>query len=73
MSWTFSIGPVHLVFAAILSVAIYFPGFANGLPAETVIDSPLLTEKIGTNMTINVDLNGDGNFTSVQEDINSVP
>ncbi|XP_022761279.1 probable pectinesterase 67 [Durio zibethinus] len=73
MSWTFSIGPMHLVFAAIFAVAICFPGFADGMSAETVIDSPLLTEKIGTNITIKVDLNGDGDFTSVQEAINSVP
>ncbi|KAK3188755.1 hypothetical protein Dsin_028316 [Dipteronia sinensis] len=33
----------------------------------------MLTEKIGTNRTIKVDINGDGDFTSVQEAINSVP
>ncbi|XVF38872.1 hypothetical protein REPUB_Repub20aG0139600 [Reevesia pubescens] len=74
MSWTFSIGPImQLVFAAIFAVAICFPVFANGFSADKVIDSPLLTEKIGTNKTIKVDLNGNGDFTSVQEAINSVP
>ncbi|XP_022749057.1 probable pectinesterase 67 [Durio zibethinus] len=73
MAWAVSIGPMHLAFAATFAAAICFPGFANGLSAETVIDSPLLTEKIGTNRTIKVDLSGNGDFTSVQEAINSVP
>lgn len=77
MPWGISAGPMHhlAAFAAIFAAvaAICFPGFANGLSAQTVIDSPLLTEKIGTNMTIKVDLNGNGDFTSVQEAINSVP
>ncbi|KAF8387648.1 hypothetical protein HHK36_026302 [Tetracentron sinense] len=46
---------------------------ANGLSAETVIDSPLITQKIGTNRTIKVDLDGKGDFTSVQAAIDSVP
>ncbi|OMO58492.1 Pectinesterase, catalytic [Corchorus olitorius] len=67
-----------LAFVAIFAIAICsFPGFANGKlilkSKETVIDSPLLTEKIATNRTILVDINGDGHFTSVQEAINSVP
>jgi len=43
------------------------------LDAQTVINSPLLTEKIGTNRTIKVDINGDGDFKSVQAAIDSVP
>lgn len=45
----------------------------HGLSAQTVIDSPLLTEKIGTNRTIKVDINGKGDFKSVQAAIDSVP
>ncbi|XVF28202.1 hypothetical protein REPUB_Repub15cG0008700 [Reevesia pubescens] len=73
MSWATFIGPMQLVLVAILAAAICFPGFVNGLSAKTVVDSPLLTEKIGTNTTIKVDLNGNGDFTSIQEAINSVP
>lgn len=45
----------------------------HGLSAQTVIDSPLLTKKIGTNRTIKVDINGKGDFKSVQAAIDSVP
>jgi len=48
-------------------------GNADALSAQTVIDSPLLTQKIGTNRTIKVDINGKGDFTSIQEAINAVP
>ncbi|KAJ6322227.1 hypothetical protein OIU77_012156 [Salix suchowensis] len=60
-------------FATILIFALSFSGHVDGLSAQTVIDSPLLTQKIGTNRTIKVDINGDGDFTSVQEAINAVP
>ncbi|GLU08519.1 hypothetical protein SLE2022_254270 [Rubroshorea leprosula] len=63
--------PLHV--AAICAVLISFLGCADGLSAKQVIDSPLLTEKIATNRTIVVDINGKGDFTSVQEAINSVP
>ncbi|KAJ6768512.1 ACYL-COA THIOESTER HYDROLASE YBHC-RELATED [Salix koriyanagi] len=58
-------------FATILIFALSFSGHVDGLSAQTVIDSPLLTQKIGTNRTIKVDINGDGDFTSVQEAINA--
>ena len=41
--------------------------------AQTVIDSPMLTQKVGTNRTIKVDINGDGDFKSVQAAIDSIP
>ncbi|KAE8703402.1 putative pectinesterase 67 [Hibiscus syriacus] len=67
--------PLNLAFASILVSAICFPVFANGgISAETIPDAPpLLTKKIGTNVTIEVDINGDGDFTSIQEAINVVP
>ncbi|KAI4344777.1 hypothetical protein L6164_011967 [Bauhinia variegata] len=43
------------------------------IDAQTVIDSPLLTKKIGTNRTIKVDINGNGEFKSVQAAIDSIP
>ncbi|TXG71610.1 hypothetical protein EZV62_000189 [Acer yangbiense] len=61
------------VFAAIVVIFASLSGYVHGFSAKTVIDSPMLTEKVGTNRTIKVDINGDGDFTSVQEAINSVP
>ncbi|KAK9287880.1 hypothetical protein L1049_016322 [Liquidambar formosana] len=63
----------HIALAAIFIVSISVLDVVHGLSAETVIDSPLLTDKIGTNYTIKVDINGDGDFTSVQAAIDSVP
>jgi pectin methylesterase-like acyl-CoA thioesterase len=40
---------------------------------KNVIDSPMLTQKIGTNRTIKVDINGNGEFKSVQAAIDSIP
>ncbi|KAL9237476.1 hypothetical protein vseg_012019 [Gypsophila vaccaria] len=40
---------------------------------KNVIDSHVLTEKIVTNHTIVVDINGNGNFKSIQAAIDSVP
>jgi pectin methylesterase-like acyl-CoA thioesterase len=69
-----SLKPAHVAsFATILVLALSLSGHVDGLTAQTVIDSPLLTHKIGTNRTIKVDINGDGDFTSVQEAINAVP
>ncbi|KAL5158043.1 putative pectinesterase 67 [Glycine soja] len=39
---------------------------ALGIDGQTVIDSPLLTEKLGINRTIKVDINGNGEFKSIQ-------
>ncbi|KAM3199367.1 putative pectinesterase 67 [Capsicum annuum] len=57
----------------VIVIYVIFLDFVNGLSVRNVIDSPLLTEKIGTNHTIIVDLNGHGNFKSVQAAINSIP
>ncbi|XP_074291880.1 putative pectinesterase 67 [Silene latifolia] len=40
---------------------------------SNVIDGPKLTEKIATNHTIVVDINGNGDFKSVQAAIDSIP
>ncbi|XP_031257761.1 probable pectinesterase 67 [Pistacia vera] len=70
---------IHIAFAAILVIVTCFSGHVYSIDdAEapgppTVLDSPLLTSKIQTNRTIKVDINGDGDFTSVQEAIDAVP
>lgn len=75
---------IHIAFAAILVIVTCFSGHVHSIdeaeaPAPQVLgppkvlDSPLLTSKIQTNRTIKVDINGNGDFTSVQEAINSVP
>ncbi|KAH9683851.1 putative pectinesterase 67 [Citrus sinensis] len=50
-----------------------FSDRVHSLTKKTVFDAPLLTEKLNTNRTIKVDINGDGDFKSVQEAINAVP
>nr|POE66054.1 putative pectinesterase 67 [Quercus suber] len=70
-AWPSSALPI--AFAITCVISIYFSNPVHGLDAQTVIDSPLLTKKIGTNRTIKVDINGDGDFRSVQAAINSVP
>ncbi|XP_040999828.1 probable pectinesterase 67 [Juglans microcarpa x Juglans regia] len=74
-SWPCSALPraIHIALAIIFVVCVSFLDHVNGMDAKTVIDSPLLTQKIGTNRTIKVDLNGDGDFNSVQAAIDSVP
>lgn len=74
-SWPCSALPraIHITLAIIFVVSVSSLDRVNGLDAKTVIDSPLLTQKIGTNRTIKVDLNGDGDFKSVQAAIDSVP
>lgn len=54
------------------AISISLPNIVHGLEAKAVIDSPLLTEKIGTNRTIKVDINGNGEFKSIQAAIDSV-
>ncbi|KAK3418078.1 hypothetical protein EUGRSUZ_H04048 [Eucalyptus grandis] len=46
---------------------------AHGSSPATVIDSPLLTQKINTDRAIKVDINGNGDFKSVQAAVDSVP
>ncbi|XP_077239928.1 pectin lyase-like superfamily protein [Tasmannia lanceolata] len=62
--------PVAFVLVFILSIA--FSDVANGITADVVVDSSLLTEKIGTNRTIIVDQSGKEDFTSVQDAIDSI-
>ncbi|KAG6731588.1 hypothetical protein I3843_01G129200, partial [Carya illinoinensis] len=57
---------IHIAIAVIFVFSISFLHHVNGLDAQTVIDSPLLTQKIGINRTIKVDINGNGDFKSVQ-------
>lgn len=52
---------------------IITPDFLHGFQAKNIIDSPLLTEKIGANTIVVVDPNGEGHFESVQAAIDSVP
>lgn len=40
---------------------------------QTKFDAPLLTEKIATNRSIIVDIEGKGDYTSVQKAIDAVP
>ncbi|CAL0300973.1 unnamed protein product [Lupinus luteus] len=63
------------IFAMILIFMILccMPYSALGMDAQTVIDSPLLTQRLGINRTIKVDINGKGDFKSVQAAIDSIP
>ncbi|ERM97506.1 hypothetical protein AMTR_s00123p00050980 [Amborella trichopoda] len=63
---------------SVLLLAVLVAGNC-GFPAKgdsekkRVIDSPLLSSKIPSSHTIKVDLDGDGDFKSVQEAVDSVP
>ncbi|KAL5705988.1 putative pectinesterase 67 [Ranunculus cassubicifolius] len=57
-----------------LLLLLSLAAFCNAITSDhQVIDSPLLTEKIGSNRTIKVDIEGGGDFKSVQEAVNAVP
>ncbi|KAJ8767413.1 hypothetical protein K2173_017457 [Erythroxylum novogranatense] len=62
-----------LVCATLLVAFISFSSHVVAFTELPVIDSPLLTQKVSSNTTFIVDINGDGAFTSVQEAINAVP
>ncbi|XP_010268104.1 PREDICTED: probable pectinesterase 67 [Nelumbo nucifera] len=64
---------VRTIQVAIFVISVCSHDVVYGFSAHKVIDSPLLTEKIGTNRTIKVDINGNGDFQSVQAAIDSVP
>ncbi|GMN55153.1 hypothetical protein TIFTF001_024258 [Ficus carica] len=64
---------IHLSLAISFVISIFLSNTVHGLEAKTVINSPLLTKKIGTNRTIKVDINGNGEFKSIQAAIDSVP
>ncbi|KAF8387649.1 hypothetical protein HHK36_026303 [Tetracentron sinense] len=65
-SSSFIIPAIHVFSALVFLLSASVLDVANGLSAETVINSPLITQKIGTNRTIKVDLDGKADFTSVQ-------
>jgi pectin methylesterase-like acyl-CoA thioesterase len=65
---------MHIALAIVfVIISVTFTADVRALDVQTVINSPLLTEKISTNRTIKVDINGDGEFKSVQAAIDSVP
>lgn len=68
---------IHIAFLVIIFISIPSSHAAAKSKRHnsnsTEIDSPLLTEKIGSNYTIMVDINGNGEFTSIQAAIDSVP
>lgn len=78
---------IHIAFVAILAIVSCVSGHVHDvdeaaehflepgqhLEASKVLDSPLLTSKIKANRTIKVDINGNGDFTRVQDAINAVP
>ncbi|XP_003594727.2 probable pectinesterase 67 [Medicago truncatula] len=57
----------------LIFILFFVPYCALAFDVKTVIDSPMLTQKIGTNRTIKVDINGNGEFKSVQAAIDSIP
>ncbi|XP_061346387.1 probable pectinesterase 67 [Gastrolobium bilobum] len=59
--------------AILIFILFCMPYCVLGYDAQTVIDSPMLTEKLGINRTIKVDINGNGEFKSVQAAIDSIP
>ncbi|KAL3626610.1 hypothetical protein CASFOL_030159 [Castilleja foliolosa] len=71
-SETFARAIINITSVFIL-VTLIFTDSAQGLSKNNVIDYPLLTQKIGTNRTIIVDANGQGDFKSVQAAIDHVP
>lgn len=72
MSSSLLFGPkICLGFATILAILASFSvSYVHG---KTKIEAPMITEKLGTNKTIIVDINGNGEFKSIQEAINAVP
>ncbi|KAF6176280.1 hypothetical protein GIB67_023571 [Kingdonia uniflora] len=67
-----SLKTIQLAFEVAFVLSSFVLNVSHGLDAKQVIDSPLITSKIGTNRTIKVDINGDGDFTSVQAAVDSV-
>ncbi|KGN57171.1 probable pectinesterase 67 [Cucumis sativus] len=67
------IKPIYIAFAIAFTFLISSPIGSYAFTAQNVIDSPLLTKKIGTNRTIKVDINGNGEFKSIQAAVDSVP
>ncbi|KAL5097846.1 hypothetical protein RYX36_002173, partial [Vicia faba] len=57
----------------LIFILFCIPCYALAFETKSIIDSPMLTKNIGTNRTIIVDINGKGDFKSVQAAIDSVP
>ncbi|TKY72488.1 pectinesterase 67 [Spatholobus suberectus] len=69
-SWS----PLHASsFIVSILILICMSHCALGFDGQTVVDSPKLTEKLGINRTIKVDINGNGEFKSIQAAIDSIP
>ncbi|KAL3508174.1 hypothetical protein ACH5RR_033556 [Cinchona calisaya] len=64
---------INVAFAHFLVMSILISNVVHCSSDKNVIDSQILTEKIGTNRTIIVDSNGQGDFKTVQEAIDAVP
>ncbi|XP_058208567.1 probable pectinesterase 67 [Rhododendron vialii] len=69
-------GAIRIAFAILFVTSFFTLDAVHGFSKSAkpgVIDSPLLTQKIGANRSIMVDVNGNGDFKSIQDAINSVP
>ncbi|KAG8370528.1 hypothetical protein BUALT_Bualt14G0126200 [Buddleja alternifolia] len=64
---------INFTSAFILVTLIVVLDFVHGFTEKNVIDSPLLTQKMGTNRTVTVDPNGQEDFKSVQAAVDHVP
>uniref|UniRef100_A0A7N0T1V0 Pectinesterase n=1 Tax=Kalanchoe fedtschenkoi TaxID=63787 RepID=A0A7N0T1V0_KALFE len=66
---------LNILFSLAFLVSVVRLGAAGGNVGNTidVIDAPLLTQKISTNRSIIVDAAGNGEFTSIQAAVDSVP
>ncbi|XP_027338277.1 probable pectinesterase 67 [Abrus precatorius] len=72
-SWSSLHASTFIIVAIPIFLLFCMPFCAHALDAQTVADSPLLTQKLGINRTIKVDINGDGEFASIQAAIDSIP
>ncbi|CAN0855362.1 Probable pectinesterase 67 [Linum grandiflorum] len=72
----------HLVMSTTSTVALLVAALwissthhqlANAEATDKVIDAPLLTSKVAANRTIMVDINGGGDYKSIQAAIDAVP
>lgn len=71
-SWLY-LSPSTFTMKILIFVLFFVPYCALAFDSQMVIDSPMLTQKVGTNRTIKVDINGNGEFKSVQAAIDSIP
>ncbi|CAN1185458.1 Probable pectinesterase 67 [Linum perenne] len=71
--WPSSSINVHLVLTLVAASILLSGKQSEAISADKVIDAPWLTSKIVTNRTIKVDINGKGDYKSIQEAIDAVP